>query len=140
MYLWIKVFHVFFLIAWFAGIFYIWRLFVYHSETSEKEVKNQLGIMEKRLYGIIMRPAAIMTLVSGFIMFFMNWNQLHQQIWMWLKIILVLLVFAHHLMANYFRKRLAKGDVFKGRFFRIMNEVPTILLLSILIMVFIRPF
>lgn len=140
MYLWFKAFHIIALIAWFAGIFYIWRLFVYHVEATSDEVKSTLAVMERKLYKIIMVPAMIVTLIFGFAMLYLQWNAFAYTIWMWLKIFLVFLVVGQHHMANFYRKKLLEGVTYPSKKFRILNEVPTLLMILIVILVVLKPF
>ena len=138
-YLWAKVIHLVFLVAWFAGMFYIWRLYVYHNSTSESSVKNQLAIMEKKLYYVIMLPASIVTITSGLYMLVNNLS-LHRETWFAIKLLLIILLGADHLLAGYYRKQLLQGKTYSPYFFRLMNEVPTVLLIGIIIMIIIKPF
>lgn len=140
MYLWFKALHIISLIAWFAGIFYIWRLFVYHTEATSEEVKSTLAVMEKKLYFIIMRPAMFATLIFGFAMLYLQWNVFSTSVWIWLKIFLVFIVVGQHHMANYYRKKLLEGIVYRSRRFRLLNEVPTLLMIFIVILVVFKPF
>ncbi len=140
MYLWFKAIHIIGLIAWFAGIFYIWRLFVYHVEATSEEVKSTLAVMERKLYKIIMVPAMIVTLIFGFAMLYLQWNAFAYTIWIWLKIFLVFLVIGQHHLANYYRKKLLEGVVYRSRKFRLWNEVPTLLMILIVILVVLKPF
>ncbi|HMV44470.1 MAG TPA: protoporphyrinogen oxidase HemJ [Leptospiraceae bacterium] len=140
MYLWFKALHIISLIAWFAGIFYIWRLFVYHTETNSEDVKATLAIMERKLYTIIMRPAMFATLFFGFGLFYLQWNAFSNSIWIWLKIFLVILVVGQHHMANFYRKKLLEGVVYRSKKFRILNEIPTLLMILIVILVVFKPF
>ena len=135
----VKVIHLVSLVAWFAGIFYIWRLFVYHMETSSLEVRSQFEIMEKRLYYVIMWPGAILTFASGFAMFFLQLDLFKTQYWLHTKITVVFLLLIHHHLAGYFRKKLSRGVQYSPRFFRIMNEVPSLLLIIIAFLVVFRP-
>ncbi len=140
LYLSLKVFHLIFMVTWFAGVFYIWRLFVYHMETTFLEVSSQFEIMERRLYWFIIWPASLLTMASGFTMFILHSELFKKQYWLHLKISLVLLLFIHQHLAGYYRKRIAKGIKYSPKFFRIMNEFPTLLLIIIIILVVFRPF
>jgi putative membrane protein len=140
LYLWFKVIHIVGFTAWFAGIFYIWRLFVYHSETESKEVKDTLSVMERKLYKIIMRPAMVVTLFFGFGMFYLNWDSYHKSIWIWLKIALVSIVLFTHFLADWYREQLLLGKTYNSKKFRMLNELPTILLILIVILVIFKPF
>ncbi len=135
-----KVLHLVFMVSWFAGIFYIWRLFVYHAEATSLEIRSQFEIMEKRLYWIIIWPASILTMASGFTMFFLRIDVFKKQYWLHLKIALFLLLFIHQHFAGYFLKRLARGATYSPTLFRVMNEIPTLFLIAIAFLVVFRPF
>lgn len=140
LYLWAKALHIIGIVAWFAGIFYIWRLFVYHAEASSKEVKDTLAIMERKLYKIIMTPAMYFSLGFGFLMLYLNWDYLSKTYWMWLKLFFVAGVVVIHFLSDYYRKQLLDGVQYNSKRFRILNEVPTLLLIIIVILVVIKPF
>ena len=104
MYLWFKAIHIIALIAWFAGIFYIWRLFVYHTEATSEEVKSTLAVMERKLYFIIMHDRLCMYTVFWIRDALFTMECICFYDWMWLKIFLVILVIGQHHMANFYRK------------------------------------
>lgn len=136
-----KIVHFFSIIAWFASIFYLWRLFVYHAESSSEDVMSQLDIMSFRLYYNIMVPASILTIISGGYLLFFQFLSLSAFYWIWVKILCVLVLIGYQFYANKLRKDLKNRTCEKnGKFFRICNEVPTLILLIILILVVIRPF
>lgn len=139
-FLWIKTFHIIAFTAWFAGIFYIWRLFVYHSETNSPETKKTFEVMEIKLYRIIMRPAMIITIALGVTLFVMQWERLSFSIWIWIKIAFVCLVIFQHHLAGYYMKKLAEGKIYNSKKFRILNEFPTLLLIIIVALAVIKPF
>ena len=141
-YPWLKVGHVISVIAWMAGLFYLPRLFVYHSEEIDKGSKgDKLFIkMEKKLLNIIMLPAMVSSWIFGLFLYsipgLIDWNLL----WSWIKLFSVIFMTAFHLWL--FKKQIdfEKGkNTVKGRTFRLMNEVPTVLLFIIIIMVIVRP-
>jgi len=140
MYLWIKALHIISMVAWFAGIFYIWRLFVYHAETESEDVRKTLQIMERRLYFAIMMPAMIATVIFGLWLVILAWESFYQSGWLWTKIGLVFLVLGSHFMSDYYRRKLLEGRKYHSKIFRILNEVPTILLIVIVILVVLKPF
>lgn len=140
LYLWAKALHIIGIVAWFAGIFYIWRLFVYHAEASSQEVKETLAIMERKLYKIIMTPAMYFSLFFGFFMLYLNWDYLAYTYWLWIKLLLVAGVIVIHFLSDYYRKQLLKGNNYPSKLFRILNEVPTLLLIFIVILVVLKPF
>jgi protoporphyrinogen IX oxidase len=119
LYLWMKVFHIVGFVAWFAGMFYIWRLFVYHAETTSQDVRDTLSVMERKLYKIIMTPAMIVTLICGVTLFVLQWDVFSPTIWVWLKIFLVVILIGEHHMANFYRKKLLEGIEYSSKRFRI---------------------
>lgn len=139
-YLWMKAFHIISIVAWFAGIFYIWRLFVYHEENSSNEVKNQLLIMARRLYLIIMSPAMILTVTFGMILLFTRLNIYTNVYWIWIKLVFVVLVIYWHFLAGYYLQQLENKKTYNSKRFRILNEIPTLLLIIIVILAVIKPF
>jgi putative membrane protein len=140
LYLWAKALHIIGIIAWFAGIFYIWRLFVYHAETNSQEVRDTLAVMEKKLFIIIMQPAMIFSLFFGFLMLYLNWEYLSKTLWIWLKLVLVFGVVVIHFLSNWYRKKLLEGKTYSSKRFRVLNEVPTLLMILIVILVVLKPF
>jgi len=139
-YLWLKIWHIIGFVSWFAGIFYIWRLFVYHAESDSVEVKKQLEIMSYRLYKYIMRPAMVVTLLCGTWMLIERKEIFVYQLnyWVWIKLALVGGVLFMHFAADNYRQRLAAGEQFPGKKFRILNEVPTLFLILIVILAVLK--
>lgn len=138
--LWIKVVHVVAIIAWMAGLLYLPRLFVYHVNVDSKSEAAQLfQIMEYRLYRIIMVPSMLFSLASG--IFLVIVQNVWSFGWFHLKLTCVVgLVIFHHLL-NFWRKQLATGVCTRtAPFFRLINEVPTLLLIVIIISVIVKPF
>ena len=139
-YLWIKALHVFAIIAWMAGLFYLPRLFVYHVGVAPKSEAAQLfSVMEYRLYKIIMIPAMLLSLASG--LFLVMIQQVMSSGWFHLKLTCVvgLVVFQH--LLNHWRKQLAIGMcTHTAPFFRLINEVPSVLLILIIVSVIVKPF
>jgi putative membrane protein len=139
-YLWIKVVHVIAIIAWMAGLFYLPRLFVYHINVDSKSEAAQLfQVMEYRLYRIIMVPSMLLSLASG--IFLVIVQNVWSFGWFHLKLTCVIgLVIFHHLL-NFWRKQLATRVCTRtDPFFRLINEVPTLLLIVIIISVIVKPF
>jgi putative membrane protein len=139
-YLWIKVVHLIAIIAWMAGLFYLPRLFVYHVGVHSKSEAAQLfKVMEYRLYKIIMVPSMLLSLASG--VFLGMVQEVWSSGWFHLKVTcVVFLVIFQHLL-DYWRKQLALGTCVRtASFFRLINEVPTLLLIVIIISVIIKPF
>ena len=136
--LWIKSLHLIFVVSWFAGLFYLPRLFVYHAGATDAVSIERFKVMERRLYRGIMMPAMVLTLASG--------------LWLWLrygftggwihaKVFLVVLLVAYHfwlrrMLGDFARDANRRSD----RFYRIVNELPTVLLIAIVILVVVKPF
>ncbi len=139
-YLWIKAFHIIALVAWFAGLFYIWRLFVYHAMNDSQAVKDQLAVMESKLLRIIMNPAMIVTTALGLLMLFLNLDYFLAVGWIWTKLMIVLVLFANHFLAVHYHRRLVAGEQFDHRRFRFLNELPTLVLIAVVILAVVKPF
>lgn len=148
MYNWIIWFHLISLVSWFAALFYMPRLFVYHAENIDNEgFVKVVKIMEMKIYKYIGLPAMWATVISGVTMIFLSTsyyggvNIMSTGGWMHAKIFFVLVLMVYFFSLGYFREKFLKGECKKsGKFFRAYNEVPTILLLIIVAMVIVRPF
>jgi putative membrane protein len=140
-FLWLKVFHIVSVVAWMAGLFYLPRLFVYHCDVSPGSEASQLfNTMERRLMAAIMRPAMIASLVSGGLLFVAGQFEF-LQIWVLGKLAAVLLLLLYHWALEIFLRQFAHDLRTKSaRFFRIINEVPTLLLIIIVVFVVVKPF
>ena len=131
LYLTYKTLHILFMVSWFAGIFYLPRLFVYHVESDSLEVKNQLSIMEKNLFKFI-TPLGILALIFGIMMGLLssNWTAFFTQDWIVAKIIVVSLLVSYQLMCWKIMQELqADNHNWTGFQLRVFNEAPVILLL-----------
>lgn len=142
-YPWVKALHVASLIAWMAGIFYLPRLFVYHAEraTAGSELEDTFKVMERRLLKGIMVPAMIATWAFGLALAFtpgvIDWGL----IWPWVKATAVIAMTGVHFWLGTAQKKFAGGlNRRAGRTYRIVNEVPTVLMLVIVFMVIVKPF
>jgi putative membrane protein len=140
-YLLFKSLHLIALISWMAGLLYLPRIFVYHVENKEKkEATDIFEVMEKKLFYYIMRPAMIFTWIFGIILIYLNGLEIFSQLWMQLKIVLVILLSAYN---DYLRKCLVSlkdnSNTRSSKFFRIINEVPTIMLILIVFLVIFKP-
>lgn len=141
-YLWAKVVHVLAFISWMAGLFYLPRLFVYHVERRDVSgLGDVFQVMERRLLKAIMRPAAVVTFVAGIVLIWLgNW---HDPVpwWLWAKLVLVVGMAGYHGLLEYHAGRLRDGTERQGgRYFRMVNEIPTVLLVAIVIVVIVKPF
>jgi putative membrane protein len=146
MYYWIyetgKTIHFIGLISWFAGLFYLPRLFIYHVEALEKAesersiMARQFGLMEKRLYNIIMNPAMILTYVGGFTMiFYYGWDWFTGNIWMHWKLGFVFLLTGYHHYSKGIIRKLSAGKIpMSSTKLRYYNEIATVILLAIVLL------
>lgn len=138
--LYIKAFHIIAVIAWFAGLFYLPRLYVYHAETVDKISIDRFKTMERRLYYFIMWPSFIATVVFGVGVMLFNPMYYLKQPWFHAKLTLVLILATYHLACgHYLRLFLRDLNVKPPRFFRFFNEIPTLLLVFIVILVVVKP-
>ncbi|MBL0942233.1 MAG: protoporphyrinogen oxidase HemJ [Alphaproteobacteria bacterium] len=141
-YLWLKAVHIIAVIAWMAGLLYLPRLFVYHAKTQVKsEVSTYFLIMEKKLLRFIMLPSMLLTFLSGGFLVLVSGVTQGSQGWMHAKLVLVLfLSFMHGLMVRWHKEFVADKRCHSEVFFRVVNEVPTVLMILIVILVIVKPF
>lgn len=138
LYLWIKGWHIIGVVCWFAALFYLPRLFVYHAQSTDKLSHERFVIMERRLYRGIMWPSGIATTGLGLWMLHLNPGLLQQK-WMHIKLGLILLLWIYHLFCGYYRKRLIETPDLKSHvFFRFFNEGPTLLLIAIVLLAVLK--
>ncbi|MCJ8168537.1 protoporphyrinogen oxidase HemJ [Pseudomonas sp. A3.4] len=141
MYLWLKAFHLIALICWFAGLFYLPRLFVYHAMSEDQASRERFKIMERKLYRGIMLPSMVVTVVLGAALLYLNYPYYFSQGWMHAKLTLVVLLIGYHHMCGAQMKRFARDENTRSHvFYRWFNEVPVLFLLAIVILVVVRPF
>jgi putative membrane protein len=137
-YLFMKACHIVAVVCWFAGLFYLPRLMVYDVEAPG--ARPVLRVMQRRLLVLIMRPAAAATWALGMALLLMNPDWMTQG-WMHAKLLLVLLLTAYHGTLEMLVAQLARGACTKSaRFFRLYNEVPTVLLIVVVMLVVMKPF
>ncbi|MAA73115.1 MAG: TIGR00701 family protein [Salinisphaeraceae bacterium] len=139
--LWIKAFHVIFMVTWFAGLFYLPRLFVYHADAKDPISLERFCIMEKRL-SILMSIGALLTILfGGWLVFAYGLGWLASSGWMHVKLLLVLALIGYHgwcqIQVKKFREARNLGS---SRYFRLMNEVPALMLVAIVILAVVKPF
>ena len=140
--LFFKALHIIGFVSWFAALFYLPRLFIYHREAMDmKEPKKstlieQFSLMERRLYHIIMTPAMIITLLGGLSMLYLfGWDYWIDRIWLHWKLGFVLLLILYHFYCKNIMTRLGSGQKpMSSTQFRILNEVPTLFLLAIILL------
>jgi len=138
--LWIKAFHIIFLVSWFAGIFYLPRLFVNHAMTDSDAVKEQLQGMEYRLYRFI-TPFAILTLILGLWMYFDYAQALYEHMyWLDIKLFLTALLYVYHIYCGIIIRNFKEGKNTRSHvFFRWFNEFPVLILFAVVILVVVKP-
>lgn len=138
---WVKAWHIIFMVSWFAGLFYLPRLFVYHAMSEDTISRERFKVMERKLYFGIMTPAAVLTVVFGL---WLLWNgatvYLHAG-WMHAKLALVAILIAYHvylgrLLADFRQDSNRHGHVF----YRWLNEFPVLILIGVVILVEVQPF
>ena len=144
-YPWIKALHVIAVISWMAGLLYLPRLFVYHCEAEPGSTQSEtFKVMEWKLSRFIMRPAMIVTVVLGVCMISIPGTPAylpHAGFWLWLKLVLVAALLFSHWQQTVWRDDFAADrNTRPQRFFRMMNEVPTLLMVGIVICVIVKPF
>ena len=140
-YLLFKSLHLISVVSWMVGLLYLPRIFVYHVENNQKkEVTNIFEVMEKKLYFYIMRPAMILTWIFGIVLIYLNGIEVFSELWMQIKLVLVILMSAYH---EYLGKCLLalknNTNTKSSKFFRIINEIPTIMLIFIVFLVVFKP-
>lgn len=137
--LWLKAFHIVFVVTWFAGLFYLPRLFVYHAVTTDSISIERFKIMERRLY-LIMTIGALLAALFGVLMLLAVPAYLHMG-WLHAKLFLVVLLIGYHFLCRQLVKRFAqdKNDHSQG-WYRWFNEAPSLLLIGIVILVVVKPF
>jgi protoporphyrinogen IX oxidase len=140
-YEWVKVVHILAMISWMAGLFYLPRLFVYHTdEVVGSPADGTFKIMERRLLSAIMRPAAVVTLLSGLLLVHVGGYGFGER-WLMAKLVGVVCLFGYHGLLESHVAKFAQGERGRtGRYFRIINEIPTVLLTWIVIWVVVKPF
>ncbi|HEY6528460.1 MAG TPA: protoporphyrinogen oxidase HemJ [Cellvibrionaceae bacterium] len=139
--LWLKAFHIVAFTSWFAMLFYLPRLFVYHQLAEDSASKERFCVMEHKLYRYIGTPAMLVTLLLGIAMAVQGWAYYSTQGWFFTKLVLVFFLIGYHHMCGAFVKKLAAGTCNKShKFFRIFNEVPVLFLIIIVILVVVKPF
>jgi putative membrane protein len=139
---WIVTLHVIAVICWFAGLFYLPRLFVYHAQAKDHISCDRFKIMEHKLFWGIMTPAALITVMTGAgLLFGYAWHTFETMGWLKLKILLVFLLLIYHGYCGYYMQLFKKNANPNSHiFYRLFNEVPTLLLIAIIILIFVKPF
>ena len=135
--LWLKAFHIIFMVTWFAGLFYLPRLFVYHAMSSDKISHNRFLVMEKKLFYGIMTPGGLLTVIFG-VWLWLDYNFFG--FWLNVKIFMVLLLVVYHVICFKFLIDFKKNkNKHSHVFYRWFNEIPVILLIAIVFLVELKP-
>ena len=139
-YVWLKAFHLIFVISWMAGLLYLPRLFVYHCQvTPGSEESNRFIIMERKLMRIIMNPAMVLSFLFGFLL--ASAIDAWSQPWFHAKLTMLVLMMVIHMKLSIHRKAFARDENNKSeRYYRILNEAPAILMIIIVILAVVKPF
>ncbi len=140
LYLLFKSLHLIAVISWMAGLLYLPRIFVYHSESSHETQKEVFKIMERKLYNYIMMPAMLLSWLFGVLLIHSLGFSIFQELWMQIKTILVsILTFYHFLLGKYLNDFAINDNKKTSRYFRFINEVPTIILIVVVFVVVFKP-
>lgn len=141
LYLWLKALHIVAIVCWFAGLFYLPRLFVYHAMSEDQLSRERFQTMERKLYRGIMIPSMIATLLFGIGMIAMNPGLFATGGWLHAKLALVIVLIGYHHLCGAQLKRFARDENNRSHvFYRWFNEFPVLLLLAIVILVVVKPF
>jgi len=141
-YLWVKSLHIISVISWLAGMLYLPRLFVYHANLQVgSEASELFKTMERRLLRYIINPAMISSWIFGIWLASLDWDNLKTEGWFHAKLtLLIFMQITHAMLARYRRNFANDKNTKSARFYRILNEVPTVLMIGIIILVVVKPF
>lgn len=140
--LWVKAFHIIFVVTWFSALFYLPRLFVYHAMCQDETGNARFKIMERKLYFGIMMPSALLTLGFGlWLLSFYSLDQIKQMHWFHAKLAFVILLFVYHGMCGKLLRDFARNANQRSHvFYRWFNELPVLILIAVVILVVVKPF
>ena len=141
-YLWFKAAHIISFVAWMAGLLYLPRLFVYHSSAQTGSIQSEtFKIMERRLLKAIMNPAMISTWLFGLALLGTGVVDWSSDIWIYLKLVLVIILSGFHMhLARHVKTFAADANIKPERYFRAINEVPTVIMIVVVILAVVKPF
>ena len=138
--LWLKAFHIIFVVCWFAGLFYLPRIFVYYAASQNSETRAQLAIMSRRLYRFV-TPFMVIAIALGFSMIAMNLDYYLQAKWLWLKLAGVTFLVVYHVQCGHYVHAINENTDHHGHvFYRFFNEVPVLFLFAIVLLAVLKPF
>jgi putative membrane protein len=139
-FLWLKAFHIIFVVCWFAGLFYLPRIFVYHAMTEDRAAIEQFEVMERKLYRFV-TPFAILAVVLGLWMIALAPDAYLRSGWMHAKLALVTALVVYHFWCGRLLRELREDASRRShRWFRVFNEIPVLILFPVVILVVVRPF
>ncbi len=140
--LWVKAFHIIFMVTWFAALFYLPRLFVYHAMSSDAISNERFKVMERKLYFGIMTPGAMLTTIFGlWLLFDYGWALYAEMGWLHLKLMMVAVLIGYHFYCGRIVKAFKLDhNRHSHLFYRWFNELPVLLLVAIIILVIVKPF
>ena len=140
LYLIIKSLHLIAVISWMAGLLYLPRIFVYHSEADHESQKKIFKIMEKKLYNYIMMPAMLLSWLFGVLLIHNLGFSVFSELWMQIKTLaVIILTYYHFTLGKYINDFALDNNQKKSRFFRLYNEIPTIILIVVIFVVIFKP-
>ena len=140
LYLLFKALHLIAVISWMAGLLYLPRIFVYHSETSNELQKNTFKIMESKLYNYIMMPAMLLSCIFGILLIHSLGFNIFNELWIQVKIVaVIILTYYHFTLGKYLNDFAIDNNKKSSRFFRIYNEIPTFILIVVVFVVIFKP-
>ncbi len=138
--LWIKSFHIISVVCWFAGIFYLPRLFVYHAMAEDSTTRGHLTLMQHKLYRF-MSMFAVLSVVFGLWLASYNWGYYWQSKWFVTKVVLVATLVLYHFLCGHYVKQLQRNESSHSHvFYRWFNELPVLILFAVVILVVVKPF
>lgn len=138
--LWVKAFHIIFMVCWFAGVFYLPRLFVYHAETDDAISNERFKIMEHKLYYYISLPSAVLTTVFGLWLMIPKLSLYETLMWMHAKMILVAILWGYTLFCGHLVTLFKRdSNIHTHRWYRWFNETPSVILVAVVILVVVKP-
>ncbi|HAU40945.1 MAG TPA: TIGR00701 family protein [Gammaproteobacteria bacterium] len=137
--LWIKALHIIFMVTWFAGLFYLPRLFVYHAMSADRATQDQFKVMERKLYFGITTPGGVLTIASG-LWLWLGYGIGSQSLWLTGKIALVVVLAGYHLWCGHMVEQFAQDKNRHGHmFYRWFNEFPVLVLIGAVLLVVVKP-
>ena len=140
LYLFFKSLHLIAVISWMAGLLYLPRIFVYHSEANHESQKNIFKTMERKLYNYIMMPAMLLSWLFGILLIHNIGFSVFSELWMQIKIfVVIILTYYHFTLGRYLNDFANNNNQKTSRFFRIYNEIPTIILITVIFVVIFKP-